>query len=146
MGISSGNPLPYRVLITEDADSLYRRLQKILDGLYTDADTEKELKNQLLFLEYQHIYELLRGSFSKDSIKEIILKIQEAIKDLPVIEIQLAFYPSQAFAEELVKWMDLHGPGFGKLDIKINPGIIAGIVIGYKGKIYEYTIANKVSA
>lgn len=72
--------------------------------------------------------------------KEGLKELERSLKALPVILLALAFNPTVSQIENLSLWFEKN---FGKkvvLDISRDESILAGVVVGIKGRMWDYAL------
>jgi F0F1-type ATP synthase delta subunit len=131
--------LPYRVLTGEAADDLAARLRQADSAVYRRSPAAA-LKEHLTPAEFRRFGDKLNKDGSRSGVSNII---QTALGDLekrPVIDIRLAFAPRQSFIEEIVSWLETRVPR--PVIVRFHPSnsITAGVIVGYNGKIFDYSI------
>ena len=76
--------------------------------------------------------------------EEEIYELEKKLRSLPEIKLGIAFYPSDSFINRISLWFEKE---FGQktiLDITVNPKIVAGATIEYKGNWRNFSIAKKI--
>jgi F0F1-type ATP synthase delta subunit len=121
------------------------RLCAISDKIYnTNFNLEKTLTDQLGIQEKDKFMTILRNNkiplSSNSALKDFIGKIQEKISSLPTVSLTLAFEPKEKTLKSLSDWFPLNINQQVLLDIKVDPEIIAGASISYKGKFLDFSV------
>lgn len=73
-------------------------------------------------------------------IQHYLEEIIESIKAVPIINITLAFRPKQTTTQKIYDWIALRLKRPILLNFKVEKQIIAGAIVEFKGKYFEYTI------
>ncbi|MDP3997754.1 MAG: hypothetical protein U1C49_02315 [Candidatus Andersenbacteria bacterium] len=138
---------PYHLLTAEQADFFTSRINKLIAALFHKDhhnNSSDYLKTYLTVEEFSfYASRLPRPAKNQDIIQLLKLSLS-AIANLPAIDVHLAFSPTLAFTETLLAWLETHGPGPGIVRLKVKPDIVAGIVFGYKGKFFDFSLASKL--
>lgn len=74
-------------------------------------------------------------------ISEFLKELKEILQSLPILKLELAFLPSRSFLEKISLFL-------GKkivLDVKVNPEIVGGAILEYKGKYLNLSLEKKVA-
>lgn len=144
--------------------------EKIAEKIITKEDLiffleELNLAKEFLFKEINlFLSEKLKGKVSEDFQKfveelernSIISKDPEKNKfffenlknyllKLPQIKIEIAFSPSRQFIEKLSFWFKNNLKEKLILDLISNPEIVGGVIIEYRGKYLNYSLAKKIN-
>lgn len=82
---------------------------------------------------------------SKNQQKEFLEELTSYLQNLPQVKINLAFSPSNGFLKELSSWIKNEVGEKAILDLTINHKISGGIIIEYKGKYLDLSLANKIN-
>lgn len=61
-----------------------------------------------------------------------------------ILEITLAYTPTRDELKRLQSWFSANSGKKVSLDIKVDKSLAAGVVLAYKGRIYDYSLAKQV--
>src|SRR5688572_27780860 len=127
----------------QDVNDLIEILSKLIEELYTESFN---LNNFLI----QHISYELASSIEKISpnpndkraLQDFYLKLQKDIENLPLIHIILPFAPKVSLITIIHDWFYQSYHRVVILDITVDPTLIGGSVISYKGRANDYSLKN----
>jgi F0F1-type ATP synthase delta subunit len=118
------------------------RLNSFSESVYnTQFSLEKAsmqyfgMKKSEAFLRLLHDNDVSPDSAA--AIKTFVAKMQDAIKTAPLLTVTLAFEPSEKVLRTLSDWFVMNLKKQFLLDIQIDPTIIAGALIRYKGQYLD---------
>lgn len=82
--------------------------------------------------------------FNKDNIYQIFSGLEEELSKLKVLIIYLAFEPDETTINQIGAFArKIYDPAL-ILDIKVNPGLIAGTALVWKGIYRDYSLKAKI--
>jgi hypothetical protein len=88
--------------------------------------------------------DLLRGIASEQKMEpdDVVAMVKDQLENAPVLELTIACEPSIAMTQYLCDWMRKNAPE-GLIDIKVDPSVVAGATIAYKGKYVDLSYKQK---
>jgi len=121
------------------------RLNSILKQIFEkEFNPEKVLMEQFGIEKKDRFMTLLRdnniNATSRLDIKSFIEKILEKINTMPVMELVLAFKPTDKTLQSLSSWFILNTKKQVLLDIKIDKNLIGGAAILSNGKYLDFSV------
>src|SRR5437868_6106563 len=121
------------------------RLAAISESIYqTDFNLEKTLMEQLGIKKSDKFMTFLRDNKvdteSPAALKEFLNKIKNTITALPTLSLTLAFEPREQTLQALAEWFILQTKTQVLFDITVDPKLIAGAAINFKGKYLDFSI------
>jgi F0F1-type ATP synthase delta subunit len=121
------------------------RLAAISEEVYeTSFNLEKALLKQFGIQKKEAFISFLRDcNISADStsaLKAVLTKIQDAISASPVISLTLAIEPNDHIIKSLSDWFILNIKKHVLFDIHVDPSLIAGTTLTYRGKYLDFSI------
>ena len=139
-----------QLLTKDDVLQLLEEIANAKQRLYSDA------RSEVVWSYSSKLKKVLGAAGTKkndaEKLQSLQSRIQEYFSSYEFFKLTLAFTPEERFLTELKKEI-LARHGFSPiLEIAINPDIVGGVLIDYKGlhfdfslrhKIDEYLIANK---
>jgi F0F1-type ATP synthase delta subunit len=136
------------------ATDFMARLSMVAENIYElDFDLEKNLQEQFGVDKKDKFLSLLRKNKvpmdSNSELNNFFEKIQELVSELPAANITLAIEPDNKTLKNISNWFLLKIKKQVLLDIKVDPKIIAGALVGFQGKQIDGSISstfNKVSS
>lgn len=82
----------------------------------------------------------------KEDIKAILSSAYRTICALPILQMTLAFEPSEAVIGNISRWArQTLAPGI-LLDLSLDRSILGGAIIIYQGKFFDYSLRKKLQA
>lgn len=139
--------LASNVLTTTEASDVNTRLQRLIDDLYKTAGTvEDTISRHLTDEEYGRLLHYAKETdldlTNPQEVQKTIQHVHAEIEERPTMSLSLAFKPSRSYVKNLSEWLSIHGPGPITLAIDTNHSVVAGAVIGFKGKIFDYSFKD----
>lgn len=131
------------------ASDFSSRVATISEKIYeTDFDLDKTLIDQFglkkkdMFMKLLHDQNVAIENHS--TLKAFLTELQKTISSLPVLNLALAFEPKERTLKALSEWFVMNIKQQMLLEITVDPNLIAGAVISFKGRDVDYTIRPKV--
>src|SRR3989338_7886505 len=118
-----------QLVTTNQANDLLVELENLNESVYL---TGNKFSNNLKKIDFRY-YNTLLGLLEKNDKKEVLKKLIEEIKNIPVVNINLSFYPSFQLVEKIGGWLEA---GLGKkvlASIKTKQELFTKIEIEYNG-------------
>ena len=127
------------------ATDFANRLAAIAESVYrTNFNLETELMNQFGLQKKDKFMVLLRDNKiaieSHSALKEFLTKIAEQAVQLPVLSLTLAFEPKEQTLKIVSDWFLLDIKKQFLFDVHVDPSIIGGSMISFKGKYIDYSL------
>lgn len=121
------------------------RLSAVTRKIYeVDFDLEKELQNQFGIKKKDKFMMLLRENEisvnSNASLNKFFDTLRESVSSIPVASLTLAIEPNEDILKPVKEWFVLNLKKQVLLEIQIDPEIVAGAAINYKGKYHNSSI------
>ena len=123
-----------QLVTTYQANDLLAELEDLNESVYL---TGNKFSSHLKKIDVRY-YNILLDLLEKNDRKECLRKLVDAIKKLPVVNLNLSFYPSFGIIEKMNNWLE---ESLGKkvlISIKRNSELFTKIEIEYKGKYGKY--------
>jgi len=76
--------------------------------------------------------------------RSFLEKLKKYLSSLPEVKLEIAFSPSNEFLKKINQWFNEKLAQKVILDLTINPKIVGGIVIEYKGNWRDYSLAKRI--
>lgn len=126
----------------DDLNMINSKLNLLEEALYeTKGNTfDFVLKNSLDV----SLSKLISRLSMVESKEEVIKKIRQNLEKIKIIEITLAFSPSQIFSEKIANWLKKTIKENIAVDIKLEPSILGGVTISFEGKYFDGSLRNKL--
>jgi len=120
-------------------------LSAISEGVYEkDFNIEVFLNRHLGILKGSKFLSYLKDKSVNPSdtqgIKLFIDKFIQDVSTLPQVAITIAFEPEDSLLHNLSDWFLTNIKRQAVFDIKIDKSIVAGVIIFYNGKYFDYTV------
>lgn len=120
------------------AASLYKTKQKFEEKV--DEHLDNTYKNEFL-----NLVEACKVDVkTPDSVEKFINEIKAKLKVLPVISMEIAFEPTTSNILHIAEWISFNLKQKVLLDLKINPRLIGGAVVGFNGKMVNASLKRKI--
>ncbi len=123
------------------------RLNAIIDQMFTTTfDLDKTLMQEFGLHKKDAFIKLMRENNVSDTshgaIQEFLKKIQEAVANLPVVSLTIAFEPTDETLKALSQWFLLTLNKQVIFEISFDLSLIAGATITYNGKFKDYSVRS----
>lgn len=136
---------------TEDLITLQNNIQELLKDLYhkNESDLSSLIDKLIPYQEAeiikQDLVELKIDMQDKESARSYFEKLLEELETAEKFSLNIAYEPSAASVKLFTEYAkDKFGPDT-VIELSINPDLIAGAIITYKGKYLDYSLGKKVS-
>jgi F0F1-type ATP synthase delta subunit len=116
-----------QTLLKEDVDLVLEELELLLGSFYGIG--EKGIKFAL-----ENKIRKTTAETVKSASETEVRETKEQLENLSVVSLALAFEPSLLQLKTIVDWIRSNGVPDCVLDLRIDPKIIAGAIVSYKGK------------
>lgn len=141
-------PLGRYIKTTADADDFRHTLDNLGDSLYkTDHTAEAAIHNLIPYDQAAFIAKLAAqhtvNMDNKADVQKFLGELRDAITALPVVQISLAFSPKAKVIGLIHDWFYRTFRKMVILDIIVKPDLLAGSIISYNGKYYDYSLGKE---
>ncbi|MGI8419442.1 MAG: F0F1 ATP synthase subunit delta [Candidatus Levyibacteriota bacterium] len=124
------------------ANEFATRLNAFSESVYhTNFSLEKDSLHYLGMKKSEAFLKLMQdnniATDSASAIKSFIAKLQVTIKSLPLLTITIAFEPNEEVLHTLADWFVMNLNKQFLLEILIDPALVAGAIIKYKGAFMD---------
>lgn len=139
------------ILTTSQLNECVNALQHAVDASFDakkdtmsvlDSFMPYHVTNTILDIAEGERINLRDGSVAADFLKKILKVLQDAY----VVDMTLAFHPTYDQLEKIVAWWRKEVNPHVILNLKVDPKLIAGAVIGYGGTIADMSIKQDLSS
>lgn len=135
------------------ANEFLQSINKVIDGLYeVNFKLENVLSEELGIDKKDKFLAFLRenkmSNSSQENLKDFLEKLQQTIREIPVVNLNIAFEPNQETLKSILQWFSFSLNKQVILDIKVERALIAGATINYNGKFKDYSVKlifNKIT-
>jgi len=118
-------------LTTKDqANNLIEELENLNESIYM---TGNKFSNNLKKIDVRY-YPALSNLLEKNDQEDVLKKLTEAIKKLPIINVSLSFYPSFQLVEKIGDWLEENIGEKVLILIKNKQELFTKVELEYKGK------------
>ena len=133
------------IYTSEQCNACVNALQHALDASYDkkkdimsvlDSYLPYNITNAILELAEEHNIQLRNG----DSANPFLTDIMNMLKSAPTVDITLAFHPTYEQLKGILNWWRTEIEPHVILNLRIDPSLVAGAVIGYKGEITNLSL------
>lgn len=131
------------VKLDEEIDLLLQSVYNVDKQIFEDA-LEKMVRIRVA-VEIRKLLSVAT-SLKKEEIKAILSNAYRTICALPILQLTLAFEPSEASIGNISRWARQNlAPGI-LLDLSLDRSVLGGAIIAYHGEFYDLTLRKKLQA
>lgn len=139
------NDLSDFFITKNQSNDFIQSLNKIIDKLYEiDFNFEKSLTDEFGIDKKDKFMNFLRDKkiqdSSNDEIKKFIQDLQNNIRKMSVLTLNIAFEPNEMILKALIQWCLFTLNKQVLIDFIIDKNIIAGASINFNGKFKDYSV------
>lgn len=121
------------------------RLTAVIGQLYeNNFNLEQALSDAFGIQKKEKFMKLFRennvNTEKVDALKAFLLKMQDTVSKLPVLELTIAFEPKEKILQAITDWYALTTKKQILLNISIDPELIAGAKINFKGRYLDASL------
>ncbi len=129
----------------DQANDCIIRLGTLSEKIYnTNFNLEKELTREFGIKKKDAFIKLLRDNNidtkSNSVLKAFLNTVIEKAKNLPLLSLTVAFAPKEQTLKALSQWCLLNINKQALFDITVDPNLIAGAVVNFKGKSMDFSM------
>jgi len=133
---------------TEDVVKLDEEIDLLLQSIYhVDKDMfEDTLEKMVRIRMAMEIRKLVKQAAisKKEEIKILLSNVYRTICALPILQLTLAFEPSDAVIGSISRWARQNLADGILLDLSLDRSVLGGAIIVYHGKFYDLTLKKKL--
>lgn len=78
-------------------------------------------------------------------INEFLISLGKTLKSLPIVNITLAFPPSESLIKRINDWFMEKFESYVLFSFEINPGIVGGAIIKIQGIVGDYSLIKYIN-
>lgn len=133
------------VISTPEAQAIVARLYTAIQAIHqSPALPQNRLQATLTQSEYHTLTTITAPQPpSPHELTQILTATIAELAARPVLELQIAFQPSHTFLTNAHAWLEQYGPISCQVLWQVNPETVGGLLIGWQGKRYDYSLATK---
>ncbi|KKP86123.1 MAG: hypothetical protein UR89_C0032G0006 [Candidatus Roizmanbacteria bacterium GW2011_GWA2_35_8] len=128
------SPILKTIVTVGQANDLLLELDNLSKSVYL---TGNKFSNNLKKIDSRY-YNTLINLLEKNDKKEVLEKIIETVKKLPVVNVNLSFYPSFEIVEKISDWLEESIGEKVLISIRNKQELFTKVEIEYKGKYIKY--------
>ncbi len=133
---------------TDDVVKLDEEIDLLLQSIYhLEKDIfEDTLEKMVRIRVAMEIRKLVKQDTSskKEEIKILLSNMYRTICALPIVQLTLAFEPSEAVIGNISRWARKNLAAGILLDLSLDRSVLGGAIIVYHGKFYDLTLRKKL--
>lgn len=135
---------------TYDVTELLDSLQTVQNTIFTGHTTFSEsLKTQIPIPISTSITKLATEQQIRldDPVadKQFLIRLQDAIKNIPVLHLTISFSPTLQLINQISDWLILNMPHHVILDFTIDRTLIGGAKVGFQGKYIDHSLKKQIA-
>jgi hypothetical protein len=123
-------PILKTIVTVGQANDLLLELENLSKSIYLTGNKFSGNLKKIDVRYYDQLFYLLE----KNDKKECLRKLVDAIKKLPVINLNLSFFPSFEIVEKISDWLEESMGEKVLISIKKNPELFTKIELEYQGR------------
>jgi hypothetical protein len=135
----------FSIHVPEERDEAYRGLEALEKSFYSSEP--KTLDERLWGLFPESVRQVLRPMLSRPSdgqnsaeILELLKTLKTKLKIMPVVKLDLAFYPEERFLDKVARWIKENVAEDAIVEINVDRTIVGGARIIFGGRYLEETL------
>jgi F0F1-type ATP synthase delta subunit len=133
---------------TEDLVKLDEEIDLLLQGIYhVSEDALEDILGKMVRIRVaMEMRKLIKqnNSSKKEEVKALFSSMYRTVCALPILQLTLAFEPSEAVIGNISRWARKNlVPGI-LLDLTLDRSVLGGAMISYHGKFYDLTLKKKL--
>jgi F0F1-type ATP synthase delta subunit len=105
-----------------------------------DKHLEYGIKNNILML----VQKSKIPTDNVNAMQNFFEDLKNRIKTLPVIHLQVAIEPNTTMVKHIAEWLYFNLKKNILIDVQVRPNIVGGTIIGYDGKMDDYTLRRRI--
>lgn len=121
----------------EQLNSFLFRLEKFINVV--NKKNFSRLLRKMFFTEEQAF--LSYFITKDDDIQKKADRLKSKLEKIPVFTLHIPFYPSPKLIDRIIGFLRANDQ-VAVLEIKINPNLLAGAIVEFKGKMKDYSLKN----
>lgn len=121
---------------------LIAELEHIVSALF-ETKTGSDVMNDVRVSTASVVESLFAAHKDKDH-EELLRGAIEELKKTHEIELTVAFEPTRAVLSRIASWLRENVDKNIVIDTVVDPRIVAGVKISYKGKYHDYSYEKKI--
>jgi|GEM_PF-3693372 len=135
------------IYTTRQCNQLLDGLKHAVDATFDNSVTVTDvLRKYLPFDQTDTLVEIAKENqvdlSNKSQSQPFITQLIHRLKELPTVDLTLAYSPPYHQLHVFSKWWRSHTDPYILLNITIQKDLIAGAMIGYNGVIQDYSLQN----
>lgn len=134
--------------VTESLDILHQ-IDNLIQSLFnTKMSFQEKLDMYLEFSIKNNLLMLLERSGidigDANAIENFLTQLKTRIREIPVFEFSVAYEPTSTTVKHVAEWIYFNLHQNVLIDIKVNPELIGGAIIGFNGKMGDFSLKKKI--
>ncbi len=133
---------------TDDLVKFDEEMDLLLQSIYyVDKDMLKDALEKTVRIRIATVMRKLiqRDTLSKrEEVNALFLSVYKTICSLPMLQLTLAFEPSEAVIDNISRWARQNLAAGILLDLSLDRSVLGGAMIMYNGRFYDLTLRKKL--
>ncbi|MBU3978588.1 F0F1 ATP synthase subunit delta, partial [Patescibacteria group bacterium] len=133
---------------TDDLVKFDEEMDLLLQSIYyVDKDMLKDALEKTVRIRVATVMRKLiqRDTLSKrEEINALFLSVYKTICSLPMLQLTLAFEPSEAVIDNISRWARQNLAAGILLDLSLDRSVLGGAMIMYNGRFYDLTLRKNL--
>ncbi len=144
---NSMNKTNYGFIKTVDErEEIKSLIQELRESLFKKEGFGRILKNKVPLKYSPLINSYVKSTLGKEGFEGSLESLEEYLKNLKEINITLAFEPSEKTIDKIYTWVTKNVGTDVILNLAIQPDILGGAILSYKGLYFDYSLEKKLNA
>lgn len=131
------------VKLDEEIDSLVQSIYNVDKHIFEDT-LEKSVRIRVAIEVRKLVAEIVNPK--KEEIKVVLSRAYRTICALPILQLTLAFEPSEVVIGNISRWARQNLADGVLLDLSLDRSVLGGAIIMYQGKFYDFTLRKKLQS
>lgn len=137
------------IITRSEANEVIRQLEALAESLYEIKNSVEENMDKILT---QEVKEALRRVCRENGVdfknvlafQKFLENLKEALASLPAAKLTFAFEPKAGTVKKIAVWLENNLKEKVLIETEVNPAIVGGLLIEFKGNYKDYSLRNKL--
>ena len=128
----------------DEREEVKSLIQELRESLFKKEGFGKTLKNKIPLKYSALLNSYIKSGVGKEGFEGSLNSLEEYLKNLKEINITLAFDPTERIIDNIYAWVAKNVGQDVIISLAIEPRILGGAVLSYKGLYFDYSLSKKL--